>query len=175
MEVERQREYEGMRGEYLSLMASLEFDLTLVICEFLEVTHHRTAFEDWFIRAPVPFASKVQLFHMITRENTQLDQFGDIPAKLRDCHAFRNTLAHSFRQFGRTLTSRGREVPQEQVTFEALETNLGQLRDLEKLVSFMLGSLLEGPIVPISADDYADWPPLVWGRRPQGTTNTLVG
>ena len=46
IEDEQQREYERMRGEYLSPMASLEFDLALVIREYLEVKYDRTEFGD---------------------------------------------------------------------------------------------------------------------------------
>lgn len=155
---EKEREYERMRGEYLSLMASLEFDLTFLMVEYLKVENYREEFRQWFTHAPIPLGSKIRLFESMIGE-TLAHQFGDVATQLRKSQDFRNTLAHSFRQLDRTMTSRGREVPAERVTFEALRDELEKLRSLEDLIGGMLAAELQGPLPPISADDYADWPP----------------
>ncbi len=155
---DRQPEYHQMRGEYLNLMASLEFDLTFLIVEYLEVGNCREDFSEWFTRAPIPFNWKVSLFEVMIKDNSMLEQFGNIPAQLREFYGFRNTLAHSFRQLDRTLTARGKEIPAEHVTFEALQQKLGELRSVENLIGGMVYDQLQGPLPPISADDFADWP-----------------
>ena len=148
-----------MRGEYLSLMASIEFDLTFLMAEYIDVRNFRDEFFQWFTRAPIPFASKVRLFETMIKNNTMLIPFGDIAGQLRSSNEFRNTLAHSFRQFDSTMTSRAQRIPTEQVTFGALKDKLDSLRRLESLIGGMLHDHLQGPPFPISADDFADWPP----------------
>ena len=155
---EKEREYERMRGEYLSLMASLEFNLTFLIVECLRVGNYRWEFHQWFTHAPIPLGSKIRLFDSMMGESLR-HQFGDVAPQLRKSQNFRNTLAHSFRQLDRTMTARGREVPAERVTFEALRDELEKLRILEDVIGGMLAAELQGPLPPISADDYADWPP----------------
>ena len=153
------QEYESMRGEYLSLMASIEFNLTFLLAEYVDVRNFRDEFFDWFMRAPISFGSKVRLFESITRDNTMLTQFGDIAGQLRSSNKFRNTLAHSFQQFDGAMTSRGEKIPIERVAFGALRDSLDSLRRLESLIGGMLHDHLQGPPFPISADDFADWPP----------------
>jgi hypothetical protein len=155
---DKEREYQQMRGEYLSLMASVEFYLTFLMTEYLEVGNHREEFAGWLTRAPIPFGWKVSLFEKMIKDNTMLKQFGDICGQLRELYDFRNTVAHSFRQMDRTLTARGKEIPAETVTFEALQQKLEQLRSMENLIGGMVYDQLQGPIPPISADDFADWP-----------------
>ena len=148
-----------MRGEYLSLMASIEFNLTFLLAEYIEVRNYRDEFLQWFMRAPISFGSKLSLFGTIIKDNTMLIQFGDICGQLRRSNEFRNTLAHSFRQFDGTMTSRGERIPTERVTFRALKGRLDSLRRLENLIGRMVYDHLQGPPVPVSADDFADWPP----------------
>ena len=157
-EVEERLEYERMRGEYLSLFASLEFNLTFLLSEFLDVQSHPDEFRKWFASAPLPFNSKVSLFEMLTRESIMLSQFGDLGAELRDSNGFRNILAHSFRWSNSTMTARDKEVPEEQVAFPVVREKLERLRHLENLIVNMLANKIQGPIQPFSADDFADWP-----------------
>lgn len=152
------REYESMRGEYLSLVASIEFDLTFLLAEHIDPRSFRDEFLQWFTQAPIPFVSKVGLFEAVIKDNTMLAQFGDVAGQLRSSQEFRNTLAHSFLQFGGAMTSRGKKIPIEQVTFEALKDKLDSLRHLENLIGAMVYSLLQGDIPPFSADDFADVP-----------------
>ena len=152
------REYESMRGEYLSRMASIEFNLTFLLVEYVDVRDFRDEFLQWFMRAPIPFGSKVRLFEVFIKDNTMLLQFGDIAGQLRSSYEFRNTLAHSFWQFDGMMTSKGQKVPTERVTLEALKDNLNSLRRLESLVAELLHAHLQGPPLPISADDFADVP-----------------
>ncbi len=147
-----------MRGEYLSLVASLEFNLTFLLCEYLRPEHHAEEFQRWFMVAPIPFAWKVKLFEEIERESTMLSQFGDIWGDLKDSYQFRNILAHSFRMLDSAMTSRGKELPDEQVAFPILKAKLEKVRQLENLIGGMLYSELQGPLPPVSADDFADWP-----------------
>ena len=158
MDQEQTGEYDRMRGEYLGLMASLEFNLTFLLVEWLEVNHHREEFRQWFMEAPIPFRAKLRLYEAVTKESVMLGQFGNLPVQMREFYDFRNTLAHSFRQFERVTTSRGVEVPAERVSFEVLQDNLERLSSLENLVGSMLMSELEGPPERVFTDDYADWP-----------------
>ncbi len=155
---EQKREFDRMRGEYLGLMASIELNLTLLIAEWLEVESHREEFQRWFVEAPIPFRSKVRLYEAMTSDSSQLDQLGDLPQQMRESYDFRNTLAHSFRQFGGFRTSRGVEVPTESISLDVLETKLQQLARLDNLVINLLGWAIEGPPQPVFTDDYADWP-----------------
>ena len=154
----QEQEYERMRGEYLSLMASLEFNLTLLLSELLDVQSHRQEFEHWLSRAPIPFSWKVGLFESLTNDNGVMHQFGDLASQMRGLQDFRNTLAHSFRQSGRTLTARGKEIAAEQVTSEALQGKLIELQSVENLMLNMWADINQGPLPPTSADDFADWP-----------------
>ena len=155
---EQKREFDRMRGEYLGLMASLELNLTLLLAEWLDVESHREEFQIWFVEAPIPFRSKVLLYESMTRDSSQLDQFGELAQQMRESYDFRNTLAHSFRQLGGVRTSRGMEVPAERISFEVLEDKLQQLARLDNLVINLLGWAIEGPPQPVFTDDYADWP-----------------
>ena len=155
---EQEKEFHRMRGEYLGLMASIEFNLTLLLAEWLDVGSHREEFHSWFVEAPIPLRSKVHLFEAMTKGDIQLDQFGDLPKRMRECYEFRNELAHSFRQFGGTMTSRGLELPAETVSLEAMGDKLHEVAQLDNLVLNLLGWALEGPPERVFTDDYADWP-----------------
>ena len=155
---EQEQEYERMRGEYLSLVASLEYNLTFLLAEYLNVQSHAEEFHFWFTQVPIPFGAKVNLFEALTRDSTVSSQFGDVGSDLRDSYTFRNTLAHSFRWTNRTMTARGRQIPDEHVAFPVLKERLERLRQLENLFVNLLANEIEGPLPPISADDFADWP-----------------
>ena len=155
---EQAGEYNRMRGEYLGLMASLELNLTWLLTEWLDVGSHREAFGRWFIEAPIPLRAKLRLYEAVTEKSLMMEQFGDLPAQIRECYDFRNMLAHSFVQFGGVTTSRGVEVPAERVSLEALEEKLKRLSKLDNLVLNLLASEIEGPPERVFTDDYADWP-----------------
>jgi hypothetical protein len=122
--------YQRMRGEYLSLMASLEYTMTWLLAESLDVQTHREEFRKWLVEAPIPFGHKVTLFKKMLKENPMIEQFGDIWGQLRELQDFRNVLAHSFRQLDTTLTARGRRIPAKRVAFETLRDKLEKLRTL---------------------------------------------
>lgn len=155
---EQVAEYNRMRGEYLGLMASLELNLTWLLAEWLDVENHREDFRRWFIEAPIPLRAKLRLYEAVTEDSLMIKQFGDIPGQIRKCYDFRNTLAHSFMQFGSVTTSRGVEVPVERVSLEAMKDKLERLTELDNLVLNLLASQLEGPPERVFTDDYADWP-----------------
>ena len=142
---EQAREFDRMRGEYLGLMASLEFNLTGLLVEWLDVGSHQEEFRRWFIEVPIPFRAKVRLYEAVTEGSMITEQFGNLAEQMRKAYDFRNTLAHSFRQFDRLTTSRGVEVPAERVSFEVLEGQLKKLSDLGNLFLNLLGAELEGP------------------------------
>ena len=158
MDQEQVREHDRMRGEYLGLMASLELNLTWLLAEWLDVGSHREEFRVWFIEAPIPFRAKVRLYEAVTQNSLMDEQFGDLAKQMREYYDFRNTLAHSFRQFGGITTSRGVAVPAERISLVVLEDKLKKLSDLDNLVLNMLVSELEGPPERVFTDDYADWP-----------------
>jgi len=56
------------------------------------------------------------------------------------------------------MTSRGKVVPEEEVTLRVLSRRLEKLRKLENLLPNMLITEYEGDIPPMSADVFADWP-----------------
>ena len=155
---EQVREYERMRGEYLSLVASLEFNLTVLLCEYLDPQNDKEKFQRWFISVPIPFGWKVKLFKELTGESTMLSQYGDVWADLRDSYNFRNILAHSFRMSDSTMTARGETLSDEQIALPILKAKLDKVRQLENLIGAMLDSEMQGSLPPISADDFADWP-----------------
>lgn len=158
MSQDQAREFDRMRGEYLGLMASLEFNLTWLLVEWLDVGSHHEEFRRWFMEAPIPFRAKVRLYEAVTAGSMIAEQFGDLAKQMRETYDFRNTLAHSFRQFNRLTTSRGAEVPAERVSFEVLEEQLKKLSDLNNLFLNLLRSELEGPPERVFTEDYADWP-----------------
>ena len=158
MSPEQAAEYNRLRGEYLGLMASLELNLTWLLAEWLDVGRHHEEFRRWFIEAPIPLRAKLRLYEGLTKDSLMTEQFGDLSGQIRECYDFRNTLAHSFVQFGGVTTSRGVEVPAERVSLEALEDKLRRLSELDSLVLGLLVSRLEGPPERVFTDDYADWP-----------------
>jgi len=139
-------------------MASLEFHLTWLLVEWLDVGSHQEEFRRWFMETPIPFRAKVRLYEAVTEGSMMTEQFGDLAAQMREAYNFRNMLAHSFRQVGRLTTSRGTEVPAERVSLEVLEEQLEKQSDLENLFLNLLGSELEWPPDRVFTDDYADWP-----------------
>ena len=151
-------EFDRMRGEYLGLMASLEFNLTWLLVEWLDLGSHQEDFRRWFMETPIPFRAKVRLYEAVSEGSMLTEQFGDLAAQMREAYDFRNMLAHSFRQVGRLTTSRGVEVPADRVSLEVLEQQLKKVSDLENLFLNLLGSELEGPPERVFTDDYADWP-----------------
>ena len=133
-------------------------NLTCLLTESLDVGSHREEFRRWFIEVPIPLRAKLRLYEAVTENSLMMDQFGDLPGRVRECYEFRNTLAHSFVQFGGVTTSRGIEVPAERVSLAALEGKLKDLSELDNLVLNLLVSELEGSPERVFTDDYADWP-----------------
>ena len=155
---EKVREYDRMRGQYLGLVASLEMNLTFLLAEWLEVSKHWEEFHNWFMGAPIPFRSKIRLYEALTKNGGMDYQFRDLAEQMREFYDFRNTLAHSFHRFGSVTTSRGKEVPEESVSFEVLEDKLERLAVLDNLVLNLLANEIEGAPERVFTDDYADWP-----------------
>ena len=151
-------EYNRMRGEYLGLMASLEFNLTFLLVEWLDIGSHREEFHNWFIEAPIPFRYKVRLFESFTQDSWLIEDLGDLAGRMRESYDFRNTLAHSFRQGRGITTSRGAEVPAEQASLETLQDKLETLANLDNFILNLLANEIEGPPERVFTDDYADWP-----------------
>ena len=161
MDKENEAQFQQMRGEYLSLMASLEFNLTLLICDEIGFTDHYEAFNEWFVEAPIPFTSKISLFERMHNGEPILKRFGGMGDQIRELQNFRNTLAHSFIRFDQTYTSKGKEVPFELVSFETLSDKLKTLQRIETYVYtrwFSKVGPMDGGLGPISADDFAGGP-----------------
>jgi hypothetical protein len=153
-----EQKYEMMRGVYLSTMASVEYELTILITELIKVTYHREEFVNWFVQTPIPFNCKAELFAEIVKEDPQLDHYRTLILSLRSLNNFRNTLAHSFNSFDSLMSSRGEKLPSKKVSFEVLKCRLGELQKAEDLIKYMIDCILEGAHYPISADDIADSP-----------------
>ena len=80
---------------------------------------------------------------------------------MRELNDFRNTLAHSFLRFDQTITARGKEIPQQQVSLKTLSSKLKMLQRIEYHIHgrwFTMAGPMDGGLGPISADDFADWP-----------------
>lgn len=152
------QDFERLKGEYLSLMASTEYLLTSLIGEMLDVRHHPDLFKRWLVRTSIPFDSKADLFVSLVEDNTQLDQFRTLVTSLRSLNKFRNHLAHSFPGFSGSMTARGRLIPSDKISLNTLKSRLGQLSDANSLILNMLADFEEGGHLPISADDIADQP-----------------
>ena len=93
-----------MRDEYLNLIPSLEYNLTCLLAEYLDVQIYLEEFNSWFTRVPTPFGAKPNLFEVFTRESSMLSQLADANAEFRASCDFRNTLAHSFPRSDRTAS-----------------------------------------------------------------------
>ena len=159
MDDKQEQEYQQMRGEYLSRMASLEYMLTQYLLELLEVQNYNDEFNKWFNEAPILLSNKVNLLKEIMKENTIIEiNFPDIWKDFNELQKLRNTVAHSFSGHFGIQTARGRRIPEKKVSYKALSQNLERLRKLENTILNMYVDLIEGVIPPISADDFADWP-----------------
>lgn len=108
---------------------------------------------------PIPFNYKVTLLKRMEADNplfeTNLPNFWKDFSELQK---FRNIVAYSFGTFRGMMTTRGKMIPEKQMTFETLSVKLERLRKVENQVLNMLVTEYEGVIPPISADDFADWP-----------------
>ena len=158
IETVKDKEYEMMRGEYLSLMAYVEYSLTYLISEYLDVRFRSVEFRKWLVQVPIPFGWKVSLFEELIKDNTIVETNFEELYSLKDFQDFRNTLAHSFGQHGHRMTVRGKRIPSEHVSPEALRSKLEELRSVESAIDAMIEAEIVGVVPPISADDYADWP-----------------
>ena len=159
MDDREEQQYNQMRGEYIGRMASLEYSLTQFIVEILSVGSKQEEFEKWLVEAPVPFSYKTSLLKRLLKNDVIIKtNWPNIWKDLQDLQKFRNILAHTFVGFQGYQTSRGKRVPEERVTLEILRYNLMRLKELENTINYMYVCIIEGPMPPISADDYADWP-----------------
>ncbi len=140
-------------------MASVENALSLLLVEYLRVNSYYEEFAEWFLEAPLPFSYKVILLKKMEGNNVLIKtNFPSFWKDLEELQRFRNVLAHSFDFLGDTITSKGRVVPTEDVTFEALMAKLDRLRKLEDTIRYMYDYAITGTPPPHSADDFADWP-----------------
>ena len=151
--------YQQMRGEYIGRMASLEYTLTHFTVELLGIGKRQEEFEKWFVEAPIPFSYKASLLQRLLKNDVIIKtNWPNIWKDLKELQKFRNILAHSFIGFLGYQTNRGIRVAEERVKFETLSNNLARLKELEDTISYMYVCVIEGPMPPISSDDYADWP-----------------
>lgn len=159
MENKKEQQYQQMVGEYIGLMASLENALTILLLEYLGVQNYQEEFSSWFLEAPIPFSYKVSLLKKMEQDNAILStNFPDFWEDLDELHKFRNILAHSFGFLGNMMTSRGKKIPAEHVTYEVLNEKLTRLKKLEDTVKYMYDCEIIGSPEPFSSDDFADWP-----------------
>ncbi len=157
MEQKKAPKYQAMRGEYIGLMAQLEHELTTLLVEYLGVQNHKEEFEKWFIEAPLPFHYKVNLLKMMEEENTIIKtNFPNFWEDFHELQKFRNTLAHSFSTCLGMMTSRGKIIPEKEITLKVLSHKLDKLRRLENIVLNMLADKYEGELPATSTDDFAD-------------------
>ncbi|MFC1995764.1 hypothetical protein ACFLVM_02700 [Chloroflexota bacterium] len=71
MEDQQDQQYQQMRGEYIGLMASLEYTLSHFIVELLGIGSwsRREEFEKWFVEAPIPFSYKSSLLQRLLKND----------------------------------------------------------------------------------------------------------
>lgn len=159
MEDQQEQQYQQMRGEYIGRMASLEYTLTIFIVEILRIGSRQEVFEKWLVEAPIPYSYKALLLQRLLKNNVIIKtNWPNIWKDLQELQEFRNILAHTFIGFQGYQTSRGKRVAKERIKLETLRHNLARLKELEDTISYMYVCTIEGPMPPISADDYADWP-----------------
>lgn len=159
MSQEQEQQYQQIVGEYIGLMASLENALTILLIEYLNVQDFREEFSKWFIEAPIPFSYKITLLKRMMKDNIILStNFPNFWKDLHELQEFRNVIAHSFGSFGDVITARDKKIPTQHVTSQAIYGKLTRLKKLEDAVKYMYYCKITGPMPPISADDYADWP-----------------
>ena len=156
---EDEREYHQLRGEYLSVAASLEYSLAWLIAYYLELGEHEK-FRRWFNETTISFRSRVELFDtLITLDDGWRDpNIADLPRRMLEVHRVRNLIGHSFRMGLGSMTARGRDLPEELENIEHIKELLEEAKKVENLIGDLLDYCMIGPIGPISADDYADWP-----------------
>jgi hypothetical protein len=147
-----------LKGEFLSLMASTEYYLSQLIVEYLRIENHAQEFQDWFVTAPINFGCKVDLFRILSSEDSQLDRFRSELNSLDSLLEYRNILAHSFGDHFGARTAKGRVIPAKKVTLPVLKSKIGILRMVDNLILNILVDFQTGPIPPCSADDFADGP-----------------
>ncbi|MFC1947242.1 hypothetical protein ACFLXY_04895 [Chloroflexota bacterium] len=159
MDEKQEQEYQQMRGEYLSRMASLEFLLTQYLLELLEVQNYHDEFDKWFIETPIPLNNKVSLLKEMMKENTMIEtNFPYLWKDFKDLQNLRTTLAHSFSGHFGIQTARGKKISEKKISHKALSQSIERLRKLENIILNLYVDLIEGFIPPISADDFADGP-----------------
>ena len=149
-------EIDRLRGSYLSLAASVEYKMTSVIAYDLNLGSHER-FQSWFLRTPIPFNAKLELFESLLRENTMIPE--NLYHRFREVQRVRNVLAHSFQGGLGRITSRGIRVPNELESEEKLAEWVKEATELDTWVEEILYSYDDqGTLPPISADDFANWP-----------------
>jgi len=159
MKDENEPLFNQMRGEYLGTIASLELNLSLLIVECLNIGNHRDNFEKWFVETPIPYNYKAQLLKSMLKDDVIINtNYPNFWKDLEELQRYRNILAHSFISLSGYQTSRGKKIDTTKIKPEVLRDKLVRLKELENTVLNMYVSLIEGPMPPISSDDYADWP-----------------
>jgi len=154
----QEQQYHQMKGEFIGLMASVENALSLLLVGYLNVSSYYDEFSQWFIEAPIPFNWKVDLLKKMEGNNVLIEtNFPNFWKDLDELQKFRNILAHSFGSVDNMLTSRGKSIPTEDVTFEALSDKLARLKELEDSVQYMYVNEIQGTIPVASSDDFEDW------------------
>ena len=152
-------EFDQMRGGYLSLLASMEYHINMLLVELLEPKHGSLKLLDWLTAANISFRSKINLLQSLIPPDSVPKPIDKLCVELIALQDYRNILAHSFQQGTATITARGRQISDSVVSLEAIENKVLAAEKALQLIFALWNDLNIGEIPPFSADDFADWPP----------------
>ena len=108
-------------------------------------------FTRWFRRTPIPTRGKVNLFKSLYEKNTT------VPASLYDqietVYKMRNLFAHS------PVEGIFEAGVAASLSVERLARLTLEAEQIDNILLNMVADFMQGTLPPVSADDFADWPP----------------
>jgi hypothetical protein len=154
-DLKKAEQFELMKGQYISEIAALEYEITDFIKCLLKEKEYPEEFIKWFSKTDLNLCDKTDLLAAIIKEDSSIKRFRKLLRFLRTHKCFRNLLAHSFSDFEKIKTSRGKIIPEDIMSYDLLKRNLGQLQHIRL---YLDNIRYPNPDIgfPISSDDFAD-------------------
>ncbi len=150
------RDYEPMRGEFLSLIDFANYQLSVLSVESLGLTRHSQEFQDWLVSASVSLPLKIDLLNTIYREHPQLRAFRKVLSSLQSLWQFVAVLNAPSEASRRTSRAPAGDASAARVPLEELKARLAELREIEDVLVYWLACVKRGTPPSISADDFVD-------------------
>ena len=139
-------DFNRLKGEYLNLDASIEYQMSMLISEWLQPESHGQTFEQWITQANIPFSSKVDLLENLVKPSVDsFTDLGTLASRIREVHKFRNTVAHCFPDFMGYRSSKGHDIPMEKVSIERLRGMTEEALDINNLLLNIWGDIASPP------------------------------